>query len=82
MATHTVTAPSHVPSSSHGTPERTPISDLFSGIVRFFDSLVASQKAVARYERLAHLSDAELGARGLKREDIPRHVFEDIFDRR
>lgn len=28
-----------------------------------------------RYKQLSHLSDAELGARGLRREDLPRLAF-------
>lgn len=42
------------------------------------NALVAIAEANPRYRQLAHLSnlsDAELAAKGLKREDIVRHVF-------
>lgn len=78
---HTITSPGQIPSTSSGSPQRNFILNLVTGVVRFFDSLAASQRAVNHYERLAHLSDAELEAQGLKREEIPHYVLEQNFGR-
>lgn len=78
---HTATSPSQIPSSSSGAPRHNFIVSFVTGIVRFFDSLAASQRAVAHYDRLVHLSDAELEAKGLKREEIPHFVLEQNFGR-
>lgn len=50
--------------------------------VAFGNALVALAEANPRYRRLEALSkltDAELAAKGLKREDIVRHVFPEQF---
>ena len=50
-----------------------PAAELFGGI--------RMARAMAhRYDVLAALSDAELGARGIKREDIPRIVVNGKYD--
>lgn len=49
---------------------------------RAFNALVAVAEANPRLKavnRLSEMSDAELAARGLKREDIVRHVFRDLY---
>ncbi|ETX14006.1 hypothetical protein OCH239_05995 [Roseivivax halodurans JCM 10272] len=49
---------------------------------RIFDSLVAiaeNNHRVRRVQHLSALSDAQLAQRGLKREDIARHVFRDVL---
>ena len=58
----------------------------FAPVARFFqiigDALVriAESNGRLRHVRaLEAMSDAELAARGLKREDIVRHVFSDTF---
>jgi len=46
------------------------------------NALVAIGEAhprLRRVEALQRLSDEQLAARGLKREDIVRHVFRDVF---
>ena len=53
-----------------------------AGFGRVLAALVAMAEANPRMKavnRLAAMSDEELAARGLKREDIVRHVFNDIY---
>lgn len=61
-------------------------SSFFSAIGNFFMSLynsvdlAASANArIAMMEKLNGKSDAELEKMGLRREDIARHVFRDIY---
>ena len=89
MATYMATTSTGLATPSSGAPQHKKGSGFVSQIGRvvksiagFFDSLVAAQQAARRYEYLAHLSDAELSARGLKREDIPFYVFEQMHNRR
>ncbi|MGR3502664.1 DUF1127 domain-containing protein [Pseudaestuariivita sp.] len=42
-------------------------------------SISESSEKARRIEALSNMSDAELAARGLKREDIARHVFRDHY---
>lgn len=86
MTTHSATAHAGIPSAKGGSPRRGVFHAVIAGVGRtlgavgvFFDSLIASQQAIARYERLARMSEKELAARGLKREDIPRYVFDQTF---
>ena len=44
-----------------------------------FIHLAETNSRVRRAEALHALSDADLAAKGLKREDISRHVFGDIL---
>lgn len=53
---------------------------------RFFSALgqaiiahMERHSRVDRIRRLEALTDAQLAAKGLRREDIPRHVFRDVF---
>lgn len=48
----------------------------------FFDALATARQAAGSYEYLAHLSDAELAAHGIERQDIPHYVFERYYNRR
>jgi hypothetical protein len=52
---------------------------LFGRMFDYFSAFVAgiddARTLALRYDTLAGLSDAELAARGLKREDIPRAVL-------
>ncbi|MBS8228760.1 DUF1127 domain-containing protein [Vannielia litorea] len=53
-----------------------------AGLDRALNVLVSMAEANPRMKavtRLSELSDEELAARGLKREDIVRHVFRDIY---
>ncbi|WP_420863123.1 DUF1127 domain-containing protein [Algirhabdus cladophorae] len=45
-----------------------------------FNVAVEANGRMARVEALQALSDEQLAAKGLRREDIARHVFSDIFD--
>lgn len=66
-------APATSKPSSHGFPS-------FDGIVRLFAALAASFAAAKEagrvYERLSRLSDSQLAARGLTREDVNRLTLE------
>jgi hypothetical protein len=59
---------------------------LWSGILAFFHNLgnsidlaASSNARMRQMEQLDALSDAELAAKGLRREDITRHVFRDFL---
>lgn len=89
MATRTVPAPNVLAEPKHSSFEhsifhgvRLALTKTGAGIVRFLESLAASQQAARHFDRLVHLNDAELAARGLAREDIPNYVFEQNFGRK
>lgn len=57
------------------------------GIVRtlgnignLFVSIAAAQQAAADFERMNNRTDAELAAKGLRRSEVSRAVFERHFD--
>jgi len=52
---------------------------VFRAIGTALITLTEANARVRRAEELQSLSDAELAKRGLKREDIARHVFGDMF---
>lgn len=86
MAMHSATVNAGIPSVKGGSPRRGVLHAVLAGIGRafgaigfFLESLVASQQASARYERLTRMNEAELAAHGIKREDIPRYVYEQAF---
>ena len=89
MATSMGIASTGLATPSSGAPQHksgrgfvSQIGRVINSVARFFASLAAAQQAARRYEYLAHLSDAELSARGLKREDIPFYVAERMHNRR
>jgi len=51
----------------------------FASIGQGFNAYLAARSRIAEVERLDARTDAELATMGLKREDIPRHVFRDIL---
>lgn len=51
----------------------------FKAIGNFMVSIMENNSRLKRVERLSQMSDAELAKRGLKREDIVRHVFADLM---
>lgn len=62
--------------------ERTPlgaIGDILGGIWNALIRVGEANSRVQRIEALSALSDAELAARGLRREDIIRHVMSDFY---
>lgn len=88
MATETVPVPGVLAEPKHSSFEhsifhgvRVAFAGVGAGIVRFLEALAASQRAAHHFDRLVHLNDAELSARGLAREDIPTYVFEQNFGR-
>ncbi|SPF79811.1 DUF1127 domain-containing protein [Pseudoprimorskyibacter insulae] len=54
-------------------------SNIFAAIGRAFVHAAESNHRMQKIQYLTSLSDAELAARGIKREDIARHVFRDVF---
>lgn len=51
----------------------------FSGIREGFEAYLTARSRMAEIERLNAKSDEALARIGLRREDIPRHVFRDIL---
>ncbi len=89
MATHMSAIPTGFATPSSGAPQQKTVGSFLSQIGRaidsmvgFFGSIVAAQRTAVYCDRLVRMSDAELSARGLKREDIPNHVLDRMFDRR
>jgi hypothetical protein len=60
-------------------PAQNPVAALFTRVLEALVSISETNHRVAEVERLQALSDAELAKRGLRREDIARHVFRDLF---
>ncbi|WP_233192768.1 hypothetical protein [Acidimangrovimonas sediminis] len=52
---------------------------VFGGFVRGLDAYMTARSRRDQIERLNAKSDEELAQMGLKREDIPRHVFRDLI---
>lgn len=55
------------------------LSSFVQGVSRGFLSIAEANSRAREIDRLQALSDASLAARGLRREDIARHVFRDVF---
>ncbi|SHH66823.1 hypothetical protein [Marivita hallyeonensis] len=55
------------------------LSNLVDGLARGVHQVVEANWRIREVERLQALSDDALKARGLRREDIARHVFKDVF---
>jgi len=55
------------------------IAQTFSSL---FDSFAVAKQTSRRYEYFTHLSDAELAAFGIKRQDISHYVLERMHNRR
>ncbi len=51
----------------------------FRALGRLMVMIMENNSRVRRVEYLNSLSDAQLAAKGMKREDIVRHVFRDVF---
>ncbi|SNR34700.1 hypothetical protein [Puniceibacterium sediminis] len=68
-------AATNTPSNSIGHT----LTGAFDGIINFLVRIAESNGRMKAVERLNAMSDAELAARGLKREEIVRHVFRDMF---
>ncbi len=55
------------------------LSQVWGVITGFFDSVLEAQGRSAAVARLQDMSDAQLAAEGIRREDIVRYVFRDIY---
>ena len=55
------------------------LTGVLHAIGDFFTLITESNWRVREAERLQAMSDSQLAARGLRREDIARHVFRDMF---
>jgi hypothetical protein len=89
MATHMSAIPTGFATPSSGAPQQKPVGSFLSqigqaidSVAGFFGSIVAAQRTADYCDRLVRLSDAELSARGLKREDIPNHILDRMHNRR
>ncbi|GAA6164157.1 hypothetical protein NBRC116590_18610 [Pelagimonas sp. KU-00592-HH] len=51
----------------------------FVAVGNFLIAIGEANSRAEKANRLQQMSDAELAARGIKREDIVRHVFKDIY---
>ena len=52
---------------------------LGQGFARFFTNLADAQNRTKIVERMQNLSDRDLQQMGVRREDIVRHVYRDIY---
>lgn len=55
------------------------ISDFFKSVLKAVDLAASTNLRIAQIEKLNAKSDAELKKIGLRREDIARHVFRDLY---
>ncbi|MBJ3764260.1 DUF1127 domain-containing protein [Maribius pontilimi] len=55
------------------------ITDFFTPMGQRLVAMGENSSRYRRLERLTAMSDAELAERGVKREDIVRHVFADVY---
>ncbi|MBM9595147.1 hypothetical protein [Roseitranquillus sediminis] len=58
---------------------RARLDRFFAGLGQGFNAYLESRSRIDEIRRLDARSDAELEAMGLRREDIPRHVFRDLL---
>ncbi|SLN60047.1 hypothetical protein ROJ8625_03044 [Roseivivax jejudonensis] len=62
-----------------GIARRNETRGIFSRIMDGLVHIAETNHRVRRVQHLSALNDSELAARGLKREDIVRHVFRDVL---
>ncbi len=55
------------------------IADFFNGMIEGLARIAENNHRLKEIERLNAMSDDALSKRGLRREDIARHVFRDVF---
>lgn len=55
------------------------LSRLGHKILAFIEAVQTSNSRARELERLNAMSDEQLAAQGLRREDIVRHVFRDVY---
>lgn len=71
MAFFTDTIDNHPKSALH--------TRIWQGLGRFFANLADAQNRTYAVERMQDLSDHDLAKMGVRREDIVRHVYRDIY---
>ncbi|MBM2322928.1 MULTISPECIES: hypothetical protein [Marivita] len=54
-------------------------SSLLDGLTRGMSQVVEANSRIREVERLQALSDEALAAKGIRRDDIVRHVFRDLY---
>lgn len=54
-------------------------SNLFDSLSRGISQTVEANSRISEVERLQALSDEALSAKGIRRDDIVRHVFRDLY---
>ena len=54
-------------------------SSLLGGLTRGMSQVVEANSRIREVERLQALSDEALAAKGIRRDDIVRHVFRDLY---
>ena len=55
------------------------IGDFFASLLRAVDVAASASARIREMEHLNARSDAQLEKMGLRREDIARHVFRDVY---
>jgi uncharacterized protein YjiS (DUF1127 family) len=55
------------------------LANLIEGLTRGMGQVMDANSRIREVERLQMLSDESLAAKGIKREEITRHVFRDVF---
>lgn len=55
------------------------LDTFFASLGQGFNAYLVSRARLTEIQRLNAKSDRELAGMGLRREDIPRHVYRDIF---
>ncbi|MDJ0822532.1 MAG: DUF1127 domain-containing protein [Paracoccaceae bacterium] len=66
--------------AEHNMPApRLRLPNVFGAIARFFEMITESNFRVLEANRLNSMTDSQLAARGIKREDIARQVFRDLY---
>lgn len=61
------------------TPRRPLLGRMLSALGQAMIAHMERHSRLEQIRRLQALTDAELAAKGLRREDIPRYVFRDVF---
>ena len=67
-------AAEYIDTSARAHPE----TGFFQKLVRAFDSIDRARVAGRTCNRLTNMSDAELASRGIRREDIPQIVIQQL----
>lgn len=58
---------------------RARLDAFFAAVGQGMNAYIEARSRKQELDRLYNMSDVDLAKMGLKREDIPRHVFRDLF---